>query len=539
MADGSIPNAGSVLPGSATSGRHRLARLLPVAGLVLLGIVFLRTAWLCDDAYITFRMVDNVLHGHGLVWNVDERVLPATHPLWLLLLTGVIGATGRVYLTSLGLSLLLSVAAAVAAIAAVGRRPGAQLVLLLTLAGSRAFTDYASSGLETPLTYLLVALFLGRWNRAEITRAEYRRLALLAGLAALNRLDILILLLPALLVGWRAVGLREGRRALLLGFLPLLAWESFSLWYYGFPFPNSAYAKLGAGIPVAALLGRGAAYVTGSFATDPLTPVVILGSLLLIGVRPGLRRRRSAPVALGVMLYLVYTIRIGGDFMMGRYLAAPFLAAAVVIGRWKRLDDPRLAAGTGVLVLVLGLLAPYPALTSGADFGKGRRQVVDAHGVADERAVYYPHTSLLGVRKRIAPIDSPWALNGHRARLRGDRILEKRTIGFFGYFAGPRVHIIDLFGVADPLLARLPAWNGKTWRSGHLEREVPSGYEDSVATDSDHIADPDLARYYAAIRVATRGQLGDAHRLWIILKLNLGCFDKDRDAYLAGRPPAD
>ncbi len=522
-------------PGSAMSGRRRLLRLLPVAGLILLAIVLVRTAWLCDDAYITFRVVDNFVHGRGLLWNVDERVLPSTHPLWLLLLSPLVALTGEVYYTSLILSLLLSTGAAVVAAVAVGRRPGAQLVLLLALAGSRAFTDYATSGLETPLTYLLLALFLWRWSRAQITAAEYRRLALLAGLAVLNRMDVLLLLLPALMVGLRAIGPREGWRALLLGFAPFLAWELFSLWYYGFPFPNSAYAKLGAGIPLGALLGRGLAYMAGSFGGDPLTPTLILAALLMSCLR---RDRRDWPVTLGVLLYLIYTVRIGGDFMMGRYLAAPFLAAVVLLARWPRLDDPRAAAGAAVLVLGLGLMAPYPALTSGPDFGKGRQQVIDAHGVADERAFYYQHTSLLGACRRPELIDHPWAANGRRARRYGGLLLEKRTIGFFGYFAGPRVHIIDLFGLADPLLARLPARPEADWRIGHLERRVPAGYEASIGTNSDRIVDPHLARYYAAIRTATRGRLDDLHRLWIILKLDLGCYDGERAAYLAAHPPS-
>ena len=33
--------------------------------------------------------------------------------------------------------------------------------------------------------------------------------------------------------------------------LPLLAWELFSLLFYGFPFPNTYYAKLNTGIPKA------------------------------------------------------------------------------------------------------------------------------------------------------------------------------------------------------------------------------------------------------------------------------------------------
>src|SRR5204863_239512 len=81
------------------------------------------------------------------------------------------------------------------------------------------------------------------------------------GLGVTNRMDTLLLFGPALAL---ALGRRPGPRALgevLLGMVPFLAWEVFAVVYYGFPFPNTAYAKLGAGIPAATLAGQGLRYV--------------------------------------------------------------------------------------------------------------------------------------------------------------------------------------------------------------------------------------------------------------------------------------
>ena len=51
----------------------------------------------------------NVTHGHGLTFNIAERVQSYTHPLWLLLLTGAYLVVGNVYyaafLVSIGVSL--------------------------------------------------------------------------------------------------------------------------------------------------------------------------------------------------------------------------------------------------------------------------------------------------------------------------------------------------------------------------------------------------------------------------------------------------
>jgi arabinofuranosyltransferase len=61
--------------------KRRLQTLACVVLLALFAVVLCRTAWVGDDAYITFRTVDNLVHGYGARWNVDERVQAYTHPL--------------------------------------------------------------------------------------------------------------------------------------------------------------------------------------------------------------------------------------------------------------------------------------------------------------------------------------------------------------------------------------------------------------------------------------------------------------------------
>ncbi len=49
--------------------------------LAAIALLALKCAWVSDDAYITFRTVDNFVHGHGLRWNTGERVQAYTNPL--------------------------------------------------------------------------------------------------------------------------------------------------------------------------------------------------------------------------------------------------------------------------------------------------------------------------------------------------------------------------------------------------------------------------------------------------------------------------
>ncbi|MCA9612346.1 MAG: hypothetical protein KC586_06270, partial [Myxococcales bacterium] len=80
---------------------------LGLAGLVLALVVL--NAWVSDDAYITFRVVENVLRGDGLVWNPGERVMVYTHPLWFGLLLPTSALVG-VWWASVSLGLGFTVA---------------------------------------------------------------------------------------------------------------------------------------------------------------------------------------------------------------------------------------------------------------------------------------------------------------------------------------------------------------------------------------------------------------------------------------------
>ncbi|MEE8405506.1 MAG: hypothetical protein V3S17_08950, partial [candidate division Zixibacteria bacterium] len=96
----------SELDGREYSSQDKIA----VTFLILLfAAVALRTAWLCDDAFISFRVVDNFVNGYGLVWNTGERVQVFTNPLWVLVISFLYYFTSEFYFTSIFLSILLTI----------------------------------------------------------------------------------------------------------------------------------------------------------------------------------------------------------------------------------------------------------------------------------------------------------------------------------------------------------------------------------------------------------------------------------------------
>ncbi|HOW97873.1 MAG TPA: hypothetical protein P5567_07465 [Kiritimatiellia bacterium] len=513
------------------SSETRRARLVGAAFLLLFAAVFLQNAWVCDDAYITFRSIDNFLHGHGLRWNVAERVQSFTHPLWMLLMTAAASVTREFFFTAIGVSLVLCLAA----LALLRGGP----VLAALLVSSKAFMDYSSSGLENALSYLLLALFLREFlqdapGEGPRDRRRIGRLVLYATLAYLNRHDAILLYLPALLVIVAAGVRRHGATALvpvLAGGLPAVLWHAFSVLYYGFFFPNTYYAKLsGAGVDAGVLHRQGWAYLANSLRFDPVTLAVTALGLpaFLLSDR---RKAAGACVAAGLLLYFAYVICIGGDFMSGRFLALPFLAGALLAARTasaRRLAGPALA-----LLALYHVVAPRAPIKTTRHYA--RWDADEQHGISDERAYYQDGASLMFYSPARPPPDNAYTRLARQAKGAPDKVFISETIGFAGYLMGPEKFIIDKLGLTDPLLARLPISRRSlaNFQIGHFARQLPAGYFESCADGVNRIEDPGVRAYYDGLQLITRAPLFAPGRWKAIAEYNLGAKRRYDRPYLA------
>jgi arabinofuranosyltransferase len=486
---------------------------------LLLFVVVLRNSWLSEDAYITYRVVDNFVHGYGLRWNPLERVQVYTHPLWMLILLPLHWALADIYTSATLLSLACSGLAAYLLLFRGLRSDTWPCVLAAALAiCSKAFIDYSTSGLENPLSHLFLALFFVEYLK-ERSRRSLARMVVWAGLLLVNRLDLVWLVLPALVhEAWARRAWHPRRWLVWLGFLPLVAWEVFSVLYYGFLFPNSAYAKLTVHIGFKNLLAQGFCYFANSLAWDPLT-LAAIAALCLLGLRRSWRDPQAGFVALGVLSYLAYVVRVGGDYMSGRFFTAPFFVALFVLSRaeLEGVVQPLVALGTA---LVLGLTSPRPPLFS-TDTYQGLGHSVSL--IDDERGYRFGDTSLLLVNREHSLADrGGWVADGIHARENHERVTVYKNIGYFGFFAGPTVHIIDPYGIGDALLARMPFTETMGgWAPGHFMRKVPDGYE-KAALGEGTIADPNVQAYWEKLELVTRGRIFDKRRLGLILRFNLG-----------------
>ncbi|HJL19128.1 MAG TPA: hypothetical protein RMH99_25920 [Sandaracinaceae bacterium LLY-WYZ-13_1] len=526
------------------SPRHARGRALAGLGGLALAFVVVRNAWLADDAFITLRTVEAALRGDGLVWNPATRVQAYTHPLWMGVLVVARAAIRDAYQAAIAAGFVVSAAAAWALVRH-AREPARGGVLLLAAALSKPFVHFATSGLENPLAALLVIGLSGAGARAPAPRA-LRWTGLLAGLAILTRPDLALLAAPPVLVAAgraRGLGARRILAALAPGAAAVLAWGAFALVYYGAPLPNTAYAKLGAGLPRDERLVQGLHYLRDGAAFDPWTAAVIVAG---VGVGLGAARRRPAQgaLALGTVAYLGWVLWMGGDFMHGRFFSVPFVAALAILARVP-LPRPRrwgAAAALGLAGLGLGLLAPPRTTFEHPDFGA---TPWGEHGIIDEQAYYFRGTGLFapptpakatvpGAPDRPPP---PRQAAVHRAR-RLDRgeVSISPTVGVYGWAARDRAVILDPIGLTDPLLSRVPAMRNQAWRPGHPRRAVPRGYVETLRDGVCRIPDEDVCAHWAALDRITRGPLWSRARLEAIWELNTGQLDALLDAEAFRRP---
>lgn len=379
-------------------------------GIGLFVYVYFVNAWVSDDAFITFRTVENFIAGYGPNYNVEYRVQGYSHPLWFLLLSlfyfvfdgvGVDLNGNTLYYLTIGLSFLFSVGTVYFLVFFISKdkRMGVMGVVLLLM--SKSFIDYTSSGLENPLSYFILTVYVYIYFSEDLKGSKkIFMLSLMAGLGAFTRLDHVLIYLPSLLLYlWQSKINLSNIKLFLAGWLPLIIWEIFSVIYYGLPFPNTAYAKLNHGLTRPDLLLQGVFYYVNILFMDPII-LFVLGYVIV----RFLKNTRYLPLVLGMVLYLVYIIWIGGDFMSGRFFSLLYLLSVILIckaGYIRTLDYVMIM----ILGLGIGLSSYHPPLFSSSSYGldetgnydKEHLGRLDIFNIADERAYYYPNLGLLRV----------------------------------------------------------------------------------------------------------------------------------------------
>jgi len=417
----------------------------------------IRLRWVCDDAFISFRYARNLVHGHGLVFNVGEAVEGYTNFSWTLgtALGLVLGVDPIAWTWCWSIAAWAGIAVLLAAHAHEARRWPIAALAWVAVPYGRMF---ATSGLETAaFALLLTATVLAARSERIQTPIHAAGVGLLGALAVMTRPEGgLVLLAGPLLLGLRNV--RLGLTALTASVMLVAPWLVFKLAIYGDLLPNTWYAKAGAGPRWHAGMG----YLLGFFGPNAVIGLGLLGWLTPAKERQ--RKLQDAVVITILAIYLLHVARTGGDFMYSRFCIPilPLLALGLERGvvaaadRVKADQLQRLWLAASVLIPLGVALAPVPPeLFSDVDTDK-----VGMAGVVDERSWYPPETVTLARAQGAVLADCVAKLDV--------RVVYYGTQAMLMYYSDLPYALEPHVGLTDHALARMPSPEGK--RVGHGQK---------------------------------------------------------------------
>lgn len=438
----------------------RVAALLG-AGLVALIHAAALQPWTVDDAYITFRYADHILAGHGPVYNPGEWVEGFTSPLWLGLLA-LGGLVLPVQLVAKGAG-ALGAAGALWCTARMPRVPDAAGAVAVAWLGTGGMLSaWSLAGLETAL-----AAALGLGVVASYLRERPRAVGVVGALATLTRPE-LALLVVAFGVGprWKQTA---GWSLAVVGPWLVARW-----WMYGWPLPNTFYAKVGLSWPQ---VQRGLEYlIDASGAVGGVGLAMLALPLVWSTLRESGHHAVVARLVGVLVLYVGYVVVVGGDALPAFRFLVPVLGlGALVLGLVAWSAGPRNGALLVGVALALNAwtVATHPELTVRITRGHVGRNGVE---VGEFLRDHVPADTLLATNaagsvpwaSRLRTIDMLGLTNEHIAH-RSMRRMGQGAPGHEkadGHYVLSRRPDLVLFGAArgskrpifgsDRQLARLP-----------------------------------------------------------------------------------
>lgn len=314
-----------------------------------------------DDPFITYRYAQNLLRGHGFVYNVGSRVQSTTTPLYTLLLA----LLGRLWSDLPRLSNLigaLSLEAGALLLYLLGRRLGQPVT------GVAAALLYAISpllistlGAETLFyTALALAAFFA------YTTQRFDLAATFAALVALTRADG-ILVAVALGLHYLAFENKIPWRQAFIFVLIVVPWYGFAWLYFGSPLPTTLYTKQQQGaMLISDSFWQGLLQQLHRYGQVPLYRLHAVFMLLGMAWVIGARAWRWLPLLFWTALYVAAYVALG----VSRYFwyygpLAPAAALLTALGltaclRWLARRWRRLRPCTPALLLLGALLLLAP-----------------------------------------------------------------------------------------------------------------------------------------------------------------------------------
>lgn len=429
------------------------------------------TQFIQDDAFITLRYVENFLDGKGLVFNIGEKVEGYTNFLWLLLIaimkfianlfTINVSLVSLTQLLSVFFSLVVLIYSFVFTKSIIKKFLYESnnsiyinifsLIPAFLLSHSTPMIYWGVSGMETSLFVLLTMITLNRFITGS-REAVDTVFVIMSVLNSLTRPEgiLIFLLIISFSLTREIIGNRTGivsisrlfnskiGKEIIFYSIPVIIYLTFRIFYYGYLFPNTFYAKTGLN---AEYLSRGVDYVVSGIGTN-----FFYGILLILPALNFFRTNLSSVTKFYfyfIILYFVFIVLIGGDVLPVDRFILPVIPLVFVFSSITLYRTGSSANGRFIknAILILFVLTFSLSGILNYNYNKSEMETKRSYevGLVGKMSVYAEWLKRIENEKGFKPGGFSVALS---------------TIGAFSFYSGAT--IIDIVGLTDQFIAHNP-----------------------------------------------------------------------------------
>jgi arabinofuranosyltransferase len=438
------------------------AKAVLIPALIIIGILFYYYCksfnFVQDDSYITSRYVKNFTEGHGLVFNIGERVEGYTCFLWVLLLSlfKTLGFNFISFSQTSGIIFsLLALYFTFRISTDIFKKEGTALYIsifslgavVMTMANG-AFAYWSVSGMETGMFGFLVTLGIYLYLK-EIKQggSGFNYSSIIFLLASLTRpegvLIFSVTVLHKIIISVQAK--KENKISGLISkdniiwisayVIPAVIYMIWRYSYYGYLLPNTFYAKTGGLIEN---LKSGLNYFV-----DFATVYGLYGLLLIVPfftVRNKERFNLYLYLLMVFYIFCLYVIFVGGDVLRPARFFVPLMPVfyilvqegiAALLGMFEKKNSFTLSSSFGtIIILMIAYITYKPQFDQIKDYSRLENGLVDKMRLSGQ-----------------------WLKN--KQSVSGKNLtVAATTIGAISYFS--EVTLIDMLGLTDAEVAHNP-----------------------------------------------------------------------------------